>query len=1092
MFFAKRNYHNPNTMNSILLNRHLRLRTARWLAAVILSLGVLLSPFHARSQSGEIVSGKVLSESGQPLPGVNVLVKGTTVGAVTDADGNYAINIASDDAILVFSFIGFTTQEVAVGQRNSIDVTLHEDTTQLGEVVVIGYGEQSRETLTTSVTKIDTKALESVPFANPASALQGTLSGVRVQSTSGQPGAAPRIIVRGGTSINNPNGAAPLFIIDGVIRPDMNDIATDDIASIQVLKDAASTAIYGARGSNGVVIITTKSGKSGEAKITYRYDLTLSDPGKLYDMANAREYLTLYRLGHTRGAKFPNETSRLNLPNGFGVGNDLTNNTAFTTQYLTPENEHKLNEGWQSMPDPFDPSKTLIFTDTDIQSLIYRTGVSHNHYVGVQGGTDKATFNGGIGYLTNEGTVVTTKYDRMTFNLNGDIKVRDNLSVFGRVMYAYSTTNTTGESTAITFYRSAGLPPTAKIRFEDGTLAPGTNSGIGNPLYYLNNRQNESTNEKLTLSLGGHWDIVPGLSFDPVISMYTMNNDASAFQPGFLNGPNSFVSTRNASASNYQWRQYQADFVFSYAKTFGSFHNLDAKLGYSYYDRNISTLSAGGRGASTDLIPTLNASSEPTSVSSSVTDQVILGYFSRINYDFDQKYLFSLTMRYDGASNLGAANKWGFFPGISAGWNLHREDFWTGSSLADVIKLKLRASYGENGNISGLGDFTAQGAYGVGNRYAGLSAIENTVIPNPDLKWEESKTVDVGADFGIFNDRINVIADYYRRVTDNLITSLPLPRSTGFGSVLTNLGSLENKGIEVEISAQILPDNSAFQWFASLNASRVKNKILKLPPNGVENNRVGGVLIWDAGANDYVWKGGLQEGGQLGEMYSRKQVGVYTTDEEASAAPIDTYIVSADKTKYGGDTKWLDADGNGTIDSRDQVYMGTEFPTWTGGISNTFSFKNFSLYVRADYTTGHTIFNWAKMFVDTNLFGDNNMTQDKVDHSWKQQGDVAEYARFYWGGERVQRNTFNGTSTSGNSIYFESGDYLCLREVTLSYSVPSSLLSRLRITNLRFNVTGSNLHYFTAYKGLNPEEGGRDDGRYAMPKNLTFGANITF
>jgi TonB-linked SusC/RagA family outer membrane protein len=1078
-------------MNSTLLNLDPCLKVAGRVTAVLLLFFILLDSFNVLGQTDRTVRGKITNESGQPLPGVNVLVKGSTIGTVTDVDGNYSLNVPEENAVLVFSFIGFLTQETAVGQRSSIDISLSEDTTQLDEVVVIGFGEQSRETLTTSVTKMDTRALENVPFANPASALQGTLSGVRVQSISGQPGAAPRIIVRGGTSINNPNGAAPLFIIDGVIRNDMNDIAPDDIASIQVLKDAASTAIYGARGSNGVVIITTKSGKSGEAKITYRYDLTLSDPGKLYQMANARDYLTLFRLGHTRGAKFPDETSRLNLPNGFGTGNDLSNNTAFTTQYLTPENEHKLNEGWQSMPDPFDPSRTLIFTDTDIQSLIYRTGVSHNHFVGVQGGSDKATFNAGFGYLTNEGTVITTQYDRMTFNLNGDIKLKDNMSIFGRVLYAYSTTNTTGESTAVTFYRSAGLAPTAKMTFEDGTLAPGTNAGIGNPVYYLNTRQNESTNEKLTLSLGGHWEILPGLTFDPVVSMYTRNDDASAFQPGFLNGPNSFVSTRNASASNYQWRQYQADFVFSYGKTFGTSHNIDAKLGYSYFNRNISTLSAAGRGASTDLIPTLNASSEPTSVNSSVTDQVILGYFSRINYDFDQKYLFSLTMRYDGASNLGDANKWGFFPGVSAGWNLHREDFWSGSSLEN-FKLKLRASYGENGNISGLGDFTSQGAYGVGNRYAGLSAIQNTVIPNPDLKWEQSKTVDIGADFSLFDDRVSVIADYYRRVTDNLITSLPLPRSTGFGSVLTNLGSLENKGFEIEVSAQILGDRSPFQWIASFNASRVKNKILKLPPNGVENNRVGGVLVWDERANDYVWKGGLQEGGQLGEMYSRQQVSIYPTDEEALQAPTDNWVVSADKTKYGGDTNWFDSDGNGIIDSRDQRYMGTEFPTWTGGLSNTFTFKNFTLYVRADYTTGHTIFNWAKMFIDNNFFGDNNMTQDKVDNSWKEQGDVAEYSRFYWGGERVQRNNFNGTATSGNSVYFESGDFVCLRELTLSYNVPSQLLSRLKISNLRFNVTGNNIYYFTGYKGLNPEQGGRDDGRYAMPRNLIFGANITF
>lgn len=1059
---------------------------------IILLLGWGLMVHAGYSQTGNVITGTVTDDSGESIPGVNVLVKGTSVGTITDIDGSYSLNIPQGSNTLVFSFIGYRTGEEVLGGRSRVDTKLEAALSDMEEVVVIGFGEQSREVLTTSITKVDSKALQSIPFPNAASALQGTVSGVRVQSTSGQPGAAPRVIVRGGTSINNPNGAAPLYIIDGVIRPDMNDLSADDIENMQVLKDAAATSIYGARASNGVVIITTKSGKAGQTRVNYRYDMTVSEPGKLYQMANARQYLTAYRLGHIRPDKFPDETVRLTLPNGFGTGNDLTNNTAFTTQFLTPENQHKLNEGWESMPDPVDPSRTLIFQNNDIQSLIYQTGVSHNHHVSVQGGTEKATFNAGLGYLSNQGTVITTQYDRLTFNLNGDIKVKDNLSVYGRVLYTYNTTNTTGQSTAVTFYRSAGLAPTTKINFEDGTLAPGTAANIGNPVYFLNNRVAESTGEKSTYTVGAKWDILPGLSFDPQISMYNINNNSYSFQPGFLNGPLNFVDTRVANASNYQWRQRQADLVLSYGKTFGVGHNLDAKLGFAYFDRNINTMSAAGRGASTDLIPTLNASSEPTSVNSSITDQVILGYFGRVNYDFDQKYLFSLNMRYDGASNLGAANKWGFFPGISAGWNLHREEFWQNALPENLLRMKIRASYGENGNIGGLGDFSAQGAYGVGARYAGLPAIQNTVIPNPDLQWEQSRTVNLGADLSVFDNRLNFIVDVYRRVTDNLITSLPLPQSTGFASVLTNLGSLENQGFEIEVSAQMLPSQSRVQWNLGFNASKVRNKILRLPPNGIENNRVGGVLIWDAAAEDYVWRGGLQEGGRLGEMYSRQQIGVYATDEEAANAPLDMFIVSSNRTKYGGDTNWFDSDGNGTIDSRDQVYMGQQFPVWTGGISNNVTYKNFNLYMRMDYTTGHSIFNWAKMFIDTNLFGDNNMTVDKYENSWKEQGDIAEYSRFYWGGERVQRNTFNGTASSGNSVFFESGDFLCIRELTLSYSIPSEVVNMLRVSAIRLNFTGNNLHYFTSYTGLNPEEGGRDDGRYALPRNYNFGVNVTF
>ena len=1043
----------------------------------------------ALSQTAVRVSGKIVDENNEALPGVNIQVKGTTTGASTDADGNYTVSAAPGSS-LIFSFIGYQSQEIPIGNSSEVNVTLKADVAVLQEVLVTGYGVQSRETLTTSISKLDTKVLENVPFANAASALQGTVSGVRVQSTSGQPGAAPRVIVRGGTSINNPNGASPLYIIDGVIRTDMNDINLDDIASMQVLKDAASTAIYGARGSNGVVIITTKTGRSGQTRVSYSYDLTTSKPGKMFELANARDYLTINRLGVFGAAKFGDYTSRLTLPMGYGTGNDLTNNTAFTTQYLTAANEYKLKEGWQSMPDPADPTKTLIFQDTDFQALNYQTGISHNHNLSVSGGTEKGSFNAGVGYMTADGTVITTKYDRLSFNLNGDIQVKKNLTVFSKVIFSRSSTNTPYGSTAVTFYRNAGLAPTAKYRFEDGTLAPGTNNGIGNPEYQMNTRKAENTNEKLTVTLGSRWNILPGLSFEPQVSLYNVNGDGYTFQPGFWNGPLAFVDARAASATSSRWRQTQADGVFAYTKSFKD-HNLDARAGISYFGRTNSSLSASGRGASTDLIPTLNASAEATAVSSSISDQRILGYFASANYNYQTKYLLTLNMRYDGASNLGESHKWGFFPGVSLGWNMHKEDFWAGISRG-VSQMKLRGSYGENGNISGLGDFTAQGAYGVGARYGGAAAIQNTVIPNKDLKWEQSRTFDVGADLGFLDNRLTLIVDYYRRVTSNLLTSLPLPQSTGFASVLTNLGTLENKGFEIELGARVLSANSPLQWNVAFNASKTKNKVLKLPNNGVENNRVGGVLVWDDGRQDYAWKGGIQEGQRLGEMYDRKQVRIYPTDEDAKNGPVASYIVGADKTQYGGDVEYYDADKNGMIDSRDKRYMGNAYPLWTGGLSNTLSYKNFNFYVRLDYTTGHTIFNWGRMFLDGNMYSDGNLTQRMVERSWKKQGDVTDMPRSYWGGERVQRNLFDGVTTSGNSMYNESGDFLAIREVTLSYSVPSTILNKLKLASLRFNVTANNIHYFTKYLGLNPEEGGVDDGRYAMPKNIIFGANISF
>ncbi|MDD4846314.1 MAG: TonB-dependent receptor plug domain-containing protein, partial [Petrimonas sp.] len=332
-----------------------------FLPLTIVKAGNTKSSMEISQQQKKQISGLIRDVNNEPIIGANIIEKNVPGnGTVTDVDGRFTLSIEENATILV-SYIGYLPQEISVAGKTYFEVILQEDTKTLDEVVVIGYGSQSRETITTSVTKLDNKVLENVPYANAASALQGSVSGVRVQSISGQPGAAPRIIVRGGTSINNPNGAAPLYIIDGVIRPDMNNISSDDIESIQVLKDAASTAIYGARGSNGVVIITTKSGKTDQLRVNYSFDYTISKVGKLYDFVNARQYIELNRYGLAhRPDKFPAiDLNRLTLPMGYGTGNDLTNNTAFTLQYLTPENEHKLKEGWQSMPDPADPSKTL-------------------------------------------------------------------------------------------------------------------------------------------------------------------------------------------------------------------------------------------------------------------------------------------------------------------------------------------------------------------------------------------------------------------------------------------------------------------------------------------------------------------------------------------------------------------------------------------------------------------------------------------------------------------------------------------------------------------------------------------------------------
>ena len=1040
-----------------------------------------------------LINGTVTDENGQPIPGVNVLNKATLNGTITDFDGNFSLSVLDDEVVLSFSYLGFKTQEVLVGSQTTINVILVENATNLDEIVLVGYGTQTRGQVTTAISKLDTKVMENAVFANAASALQGTLAGVRVQSISGQPGAAPRIIVRGGTSINNPNGATPLYVIDGVQRSDMNNIAADDIESIQVLKDAASTSIYGALGSNGVVLIKTKSGKAGKVSVSYRLNSGITNVGRLYDMANARDYITLSRLGMVSREGQPDNLFRLGLADAYGTGNDLTNNTAHTTQYLTAENEYKLSEGWESMPDPVDPSKTLIFKETDWQDVLFRTGIINDHHLSVSGGTEAARVNASVGYLTQEGTAIRSDFNRFTANLNGNLKVNDNLEVFASMVYARTHANEINNF-ANTFSRAMTLPPTTKYKFEDGSLAPGVQRSEANPEYLLNLEQNENVIDNLTLLGGFHYKIVPGLTFDPQVSLYSNTSNRAYFMPSFLAGPSNLNTSRQSIASNYRTRNTQVDAVFNYKLLNSSNHNFGSTFGFSYVKRTNNTLRAEGSGAATDNIPTLNASSVPVSVSSTVSNRVIMGYFGRVNYNYDNKYFLSVNARYDGASNLGSKNKWGLFPGISLGWNLHEMSFWD-VFPDNVFSLKLRSSYGVNGNIGNLTDYAAQGEYSVGNRYFGNSALQLSDLPNDNLQWEESKTIDVGADIGLFNGRINIIADYYRRETDNLITDLILPPSSGVGSVLTNLGSLENKGFEIEMNTQLFSNASNFQWNISLNAAHVKSTVLSLPENGTENNRIGGFLVWDDATGDYEWKGGIQEGSSIGDYYVYQHLGIYATDAEAQApgVPVDQLVSTPTKTKFGGDSIWQDTDGNGIIDSRDRVYGGNIYPKWTGGFTNTLSYKGFSFTTRFDFTTGHTIHNYTSQFMDGGWKTNMNMTQYMVDNSWKQQGDIATRPVYGWESERSQRNLFGiNDNLRRNTLYTVKGDFLAFREMTFAYDFQTALLDKLNISSLRLNLTGTNLGYFTKSDVLNPEEGGQDWGRYPNPRNFTLGLNVSF
>lgn len=1082
------------------------------------------------------ITGTVTNEKGEALPGVNIVAKGTNFSAQTDFDGKFSIEVPDNTTTLIVSYIGLQEQEVAIGTA-PLTIVLKEIGQQMNEVIVVGYGSQNRRTLSTAVSKLDKKVLENVPYSNVTQSLQGNVTGLVVKTSSGQPGKASNILVRGGTSIDNPAGATPLYIVDGVIRTQIDDINSFDIASLQVLKDAAATSIYGARASNGVIIITTNTGKSGKMKVTYNVSTQSSRIGKKYDFMDGGDYIKFQRQGIYNAAELAGLSTttgiaRLGQLTGAtpaGTGNNLQNNTPFATllkSNLTPDTIGQLQaKGWQELQDPLNPNSTIMYKSTDWNDILFQTALTQSHNLGISGGNDTGVFDLSLGYLKGDGITIFTGYQRFTGKLNASLKVADNFTVNGRVLFSKSSNNQV-VANSVVFNRYLGNSPTTKLYLEDGTLAPGQNNINGNPLYQMGKVKGINENNKLQMGVDGELKLAKDFTFTPSLSLYSENENDNTFQQAFLSGSSGLVdNTRTATRLSNQIAQVQYEGVFGYKKGWDNIGDFDAKLGVSKYDRTIKSFNASGKGSPSDLAQTLDSSPIPVSVYSNNTKLVLNSVFGRLNYDYKNRYFATASFRYDGSSSLGPDNRYGFFPGISAGWNIQEEKFWETAMPKFVSSLKLRGSYGVNGNLGTLGDFQAGGLYsgstnGLPNSYNGQSAIINSQIANPGLKWEQSETVNAGFDLGFNEDRIRIIGDFYNKLTSDLLTNLTLPSNSGFSTVLTNLGGLRSKGFELEVQANIYNKND-WKINVGANVSHNTNTIEKLPSNGNLNNRIGGTEIFDQKSGTYQYVGGLQEGQKIGNFYAHNQLYILSTQAEADAYNLkvhDTYVTKTaanggnpEGKKFAGDAVFEDTDNNGVIDSRDRKYMGNMFPTFVGGFNFDTSYKGFSLTVRTDYSLGATIYNEARARFLGQFQGNYGLLAESA-QSWQKEGDVTDVPRYRWADQTNQNNLFRSEASGaayntnmfqGNSRYYESGDYLCIREITFAYTFPKNWVEKARLTSLRMYVTGSNLYYFTKYKGLSPEVQGIDGGSslglsaagstgtYPVPRNIILGLNIS-
>ncbi len=1052
------------------------------------------------------VTGTVISSGDQlPLAGATVIVKGSSTGAVTDFDGNYTIKAKTGD-MLVFSFVGYKSNEAKV-TGPTLNMSLAEDTAMLDEIVITGYGKQSRSQLTTSVSKLDTKILETSTRSNVATALQGTIAGLRVTNNTGQPGATPQIILRGGTGFSGTG--SPLILIDG-IPGSFYALNADDVESIEVLKDAAATAIYGARSANGVILVTTKSGKVGRSSINYRYKYSVNKERDDQEYIGAKDHIDYNRQGiayYRQVVGDPNAFGAfLNGANSMGTGNNATNDP-FTTQLLTANNSYLLNTpGWQSIPDILNPNQEILFYNaTDIADRIYQNSASKDHYLSFDGGNEKGTYYLGLGALDNDGLVLGSGFKRYSGKFTGSYKITDNFKVNSNILYSHSNLNGSslgGDDTV--FRRFQGQAPTSRTydTNPDGTwsdqYATGQNFSFGNPLYYQDKFVRTNLEQRLSASVGIDWELIENLNLSLVGSHFTINNHNESFNKAYRDGSTTgpLRTSREAAVGLDRTLRNQLTGTLNYTKKFGD-HNFNALIGGEYFKNNEFLTRAGTRNSPTDLIETLNAGAEANGIPSSFeTEYVIVSTFGRLLYDYDDRYLFGFTYRYDGSSRIGN-NKYDFFPGVSLGWNVHNEQGYKDSSLKNVItRLKPRLSYGVNGNQEVLSNYGVFGSYGSQGVYNGQTGYANTGLPTLDLVWEKSTTLNAGLDVSFFDDRISIITDVYSRDIKDKLAVLTLPYYTGFSGILTNNGTIRNKGFELQVTSDIIR-NSDLTWNVGATFTTNKNYVIKLPENDNDLNRQNGTKIWNSKTGQEEWVGGYQEGQRSGHdlVIAFEQEGIYKNQAEADAdnGITDTYMpINSRNKRWAGDVKWKDQNGDGVIDGLDRKIIGRTTPDFVGGITTSLTYKGFNLFVKTDFATGHLVWN----HINNKGYGQsqgNLALPVTIKDSWTPNNTDAEWPRFVFvnGSKNVWRTDEGSMQSYGNEKFWEKGDYLALREVTLSYDLPTESFNGVF---QRFSIfaTGTNLHYFKSMSGDTPEIGGVQFGEFPMPRTFTLGLNVTF
>ena len=1054
-----------------------------------------------------VISGRVTDASGSPLPGAGVFIKGQTVGVTTDMDGKYSIS-AEQGQTLVFSFIGFADSEVRIGNSNKIDVTLLEDANLLDDAVVVGYGTQSRKTLTSSISKVDGDKLMDAPVSTVGDALKGKVTGLRVATNNSLSGEAPRFLIRGGSSINRSNDA--LTLVDGVERS-FSDINPNDIESIEVFKDAASSAIYGARASNGVIVVTTKKGNAyKQPQIVFDSQMGIVGPSRLWDMADATEFIRIARPAIAQG---PNASVVLNDHTGPGVGN-TTSTATYSTRYLN--DGESVPEGYLSMPDPVDPSKTIIYTNKDWQREWFRNVFYQKQYIGVNGGDKNMKYAASVGYLGDQGMLPTNAYNNLTMHGNTSFKVTKRIEASTTFDLSHGTVQPTTDNYFAAMGRGLMMSPTHIGKYPDGTFAMGgTNKLQQTAEFYSVFYDRERVTNRIMGSLNLKWNLTDWLSANAQYSYFDNNYRGSYYTHGAVEGTPNYIETTRSTTETRTETTRQAFISYLHADKKIGRHHFEATAGYDWSKWHYEYLTSKNTGSLSDKVPYLTSGGDNTSGTMSMSNQryetALISYFGRAQYNFADRYIFAGTIRADGSSLFLGDNKWGYFPSASFAWLVSEEPFFQ-PWKETMNMLKLRVSYGQTGNNS-ISRTAPLGAYSQGT-YAGYNTILPSVMQNKDLRWETTTQLDLGADLGFFNDRIRVVLDYYNKVTDNLIYPITLPDTAQLTSVQANVGSVRFYGAEIELHTVNVASRN-FRWETDFTYSYNRNRVLSLPeeylyeildmdgnPTGEYGYRIGGYVS----ATGYRW-GGTAVGEPLGSIWGYKIAGILQTEEQAAAAYYDTQShgyrrsdgLSIQGRKDAGDFEWVNrygtakaADGSEQIDGTDMFLLGNVMPHSIGGINNTINWGRFTFNIYCDYALGHSMYNYMKTRMLQNTLGNSNANIDVslFNQTWRKPGDKTNTARFFPNDPDFGNRNYSRASDWN----VQRADYLCLRDASIYYDLPDKWAHAMSMKKLTIGVTGNTLWYFTGVSGaICPETGissESDSNMYSSYNNSNEYGNI--